>query len=313
MSFDLAGLERAVAAHGPVCRVVIVDIKGSTPRDVGTAMLVWPGGQSGTIGGGRLEYDAAAMARKNLDREIPHSAKTFALGPALGQCCGGAVTLSFERFLPDQLPQDFPHAHPVMAHPGRPEAVDRAIAAGVEAPLHIADWFIEPLAQPQQSLWLYGAGHVGRALANIMAPLPDFALTWIDTGPERFPDPLPDGVTALPAAKPELVVRHAPAEAHHLIMTYAHEMDFALCHAVLSQPFQSCGFIGSATKKARFRSRLSDLGHSDAQISRIACPIGDPNLGKHPQAIAVGVAAELLNGQMLKDSAPTHLRTGRRA
>ncbi|QBX99710.1 xanthine dehydrogenase accessory protein XdhC [Rhodophyticola sp. CCM32] len=313
MSFDLTGLQRAVAAHGAVCRVVIVAVKGSTPRDVGTAMLVWPGGQSGTIGGGRLEFDAAAMARKNLDREITHSARTFALGPALGQCCGGAVTLSFERFMPDHLPEKFPHAHPVMAHSGRPDAVTRAIARGVEAPLHIADWFIEPLAQPRQSLWIYGAGHVGRAVVDIMAPLPDFAITWVDTTPGRFPDPLPDRVTALPAAKPELAMRHAPAAAHHLIMTYDHEMDFALCHTVLGQPFQSCGLIGSATKKMRFRSRLRDLRHEDAQISRITCPIGAPHLGKHPQTIAVGVAADLLSRQMLNDSATESLRTGMRA
>lgn len=298
MSFDLPGLQRAVEAHGEVCRVVVVETRGSAPREVGAAMLVWRGGQSGTIGGGQLEYDAAAMARSNLDRQIVHSGKAFALGPALGQCCGGAVVLSFEIFSRDRLPGSFPHAHPVMAHGSRPEAVDRAIARGVDRPLHVSDWFIEPLAARRQPVWIYGAGHVGRALVDVLAPLPDFAITWVDTGPERFPDPVADGVTVLPAARPQLAMRHAAADAHHLIMTYSHEMDFALCHGALCQPFQSCGLIGSATKWARFQKRLADLGHSAAQISGITCPIGDPELGKHPQAIAVGVATRLLGGQM---------------
>jgi xanthine dehydrogenase accessory factor len=90
-------------------------------------------------------------------------------------------------------------------------------------------------------------------------------------------------------------VGHAPQEADHLIMTYAHDLDLALCHALLKHGFASAGLIGSATKWARFRTRLAALGHSPAQISRIACPIGDPHLGKHPQAIAVGVATALLS------------------
>jgi len=129
----------------------------------------------------------------------------------------------------------------------------------------------------------------------VMAPLPDWSITWIDVAADRFPDTCPDGVTILPAADPARLVAHAPAEAHHLIVTYSHELDLALCHALLSHDFAAAGLIGSATKWARFRSRLRDLGHAPAQISRIACPIGDPSLGKHPQAIAVGVAAALMS------------------
>jgi len=90
-------------------------------------------------------------------------------------------------------------------------------------------------------------------------------------------------------------VPHAPARADHLIVTYSHDLDLKLCDALLRHDFASCGLIGSATKWARFRSRLAALGHSEAEISRIACPIGDPALGKHPQAIAVGTAAGLLS------------------
>jgi xanthine dehydrogenase accessory factor len=87
---------------------------------------------------------------------------------------------------------------------------------------------------------------------------------------------------------------HAPRDAHHLIVTYSHALDLDLCHAALSRGFASAGVIGSATKWARFRRRLAQLGHAPAAIDRIDCPIGDPRLGKHPQAIALGVAARLL-------------------
>jgi xanthine dehydrogenase accessory factor len=120
------------------------------------------------------------------------------------------------------------------------------------------------------------------------------AVTWIDLGPDRFPESVPPGVTPVPAAEPPTLVRFAPQDADHLVLTRSHDLDLALCHSLLGHGFASLGLIGSQTKLARFRSRLSALGHSPAQISRIACPIGDPTLGKHPQAIAVGVAAALI-------------------
>jgi xanthine dehydrogenase accessory factor len=91
-----------------------------------------------------------------------------------------------------------------------------------------------------------------------------------------------------------MLADHAPTDAEHLILTYSHALDLDLCHRLLRRGFLSCGLIGSATKWARFRSRLTALGHDAAAVGRIRCPIGDPALGKHPQAIAVGVAAELL-------------------
>ncbi|MEO1175493.1 MAG: xanthine dehydrogenase accessory protein XdhC, partial [Myxococcota bacterium] len=102
-------------------------------------------------------------------------------------------------------------------------------------------------------LWIYGAGHVGRALVDVLAPLPDFDITWVDTGQDRFPDRLPDCVTPLVAADPAPVVAHAPDDAEHLVLTYSHDFDLAICHAILSGPFRSAGLIGSATKWARFR------------------------------------------------------------
>ena len=158
----------------------------------------------------------------------------------------------------------------------------------------IEGWMIEPVHRPAREVWIWGAGHVGRAIVDVMAGLPEVEITWVDTALERFPDVVPEGVTLLPAARPEALVRHAPEGVEHLVLTYSHTLDLDLCHALLEHRFAFAGLIGSATKWARFRTRLAALGHAPERIAAITCPIGDPALGKHPQAIAVGVAVEFL-------------------
>lgn len=304
MGFDIPTLSDAVARHGRVARVVIADLRGSSPREVGAAMLVWRDGQSGTIGGGALEFAAAEAARSGKTGLSRH-----ALGPELGQCCGGAVTLLTECYDEAALagltgdviarPARAPLADADNATPAAPLGVRRALAqaraAGVAPdPRLIEGWMVEPVQHPSRQIWIWGAGHVGRALVGALAPLPEMAITWIDTGAGRFPGDVPDGVTIVPAAAPAALAAHAPTTAEHLIVTYSHALDLELCHQVLTRGFGFAGLIGSATKWARFRARLAALGHNPARIARITCPIGDPDLGKHPQAIALGVAAALL-------------------
>lgn len=296
--FDLAALTEAIQRHGRVARVVIGDAKGSSPREVGAAMLVWADGQSGTIGGGTLEWRAAERARGLLGAEaavLDHQA----LGPDLGQCCGGAVTLLTEVYHAGNLPAETPVIARSLDGSAMPLTVkrllDRARGQGeLPAPQLLQGWMVEPLAVPRRSLWIWGAGHVGRALVSVLSPLPGLSITWVDTGLERFPEALPDTVRALPVADPALAVPLALASAEHLILTYSHALDLELCHRLLAHGFSACGLIGSATKWARFRSRLRALGHSDQAIAGIDCPIGDPSLGKHPQAIAIGVARAVL-------------------
>jgi len=220
-----------------------------------------------------------------------------ALGPALGQCCGGAVTLWTEIF--GAMPVS--EAGVVARGPGgMPLAVKRLLARargeGLVPPTQLVQgWFVEPVARAERQIWVWGAGHVGRALVSVLAPLPGVAVNWVDVSAERFPDDVPNGVKALPVAAPEVAVALASPDAEHLVVTYSHVLDLELCHRLLGHGFRSVGLIGSATKWARFRSRLSALGHSAEAISRIRCPIGDPSLGKHPQTIAVGVAVQFLS------------------
>ncbi len=297
--FDLHALTSAVAEHGRVARAVIAAHDGSSPREVGAAMLIWQNGQSGTIGGGALEWEATLRARAllakggvRLDRQ--------ALGPQLGQCCGGAVTVLTEVYdtaAVATLDSD------VIARPvdGRdmPLAVKRLLAqargqGNLLAPVLIQGWMVEPVARPVRHVWIWGAGHVGRALVAVLAPLPGVAITWVDVGQDRFPADVPEGVTVLPAADPALLVDHARTDAEHLVLTFSHALDLDLCHRLLGRGFARLGLIGSATKWARFRSRLRALGHAPQDIARIDCPIGDPACGKHPQAIAISVAASFL-------------------
>ncbi|WP_170374182.1 xanthine dehydrogenase accessory protein XdhC [Ruegeria atlantica] len=297
MGFDLEALREAVKTHGKVTRVVIAAIKGSSPREVGAAMLVWKDGQSGTIGGGVLEYEAAQAARTQIvSSRLTH----HALGPDMGQCCGGAVSLFSEVFDANAVDAlDDTVIARTAAGGDMPLSVKRLLAAArgqgiAPDPQLIDGWMVEPVHKPARNLWIWGAGHVGRALVDVLAPLPDLAITWVDTAPERFPNTVPNGVTVVPVAKPAELVRHAPTNAEHLVLTYSHNLDLELCNRLLSHDFRFAGLIGSATKWARFRSRLAALGHIPERINRITCPIGDPGLGKHPQMIAVGVAADLL-------------------
>lgn len=300
--FDLRALQAAVAARGRVARVVIASVAGSSPREVGAAMLVWDGGQSGTIGGGALEFQAAAAARVMLAAGGARVSK-HALGPDLGQCCGGAVSLVNEVFDAAALDRlavlDGGTLRRVAGDAPVPLAVTRALARardrGTVPGLLLADgWVLEPVAAPSRALWVWGAGHVGRAIVGVLAPLPGLALTWVDTDAARFPDEIPDGVAQRVAPDPGALVGDSPRDAEHLILTYSHAIDLDLCHRLLGHGFSACGLIGSATKWARFRARLAGLGHAPSEIARIRCPIGAPGLGKHPQAIAIGVAADIL-------------------
>jgi xanthine dehydrogenase accessory factor len=156
-------------------------------------------------------------------------------------------------------------------------------------------WFVEPVSRPRHPLYIYGAGHVGSALVRVLEDLP-FAVTWVDTSADRFPETIP------PYAKPEISrdpVAFASATAgaaFHIVLTYSHALDLAICHSLLSRgDFRFLGLIGSQTKRARFIRRLSGLGIADGQLARLICPIGLPGIGgKEPASIALSVAAQLM-------------------
>ena len=244
--------------------VEIAAARGSTPRDAGTAMKVTADGLEGTIGGGALEYRAIEKARAMLASGQTKASEKLSLGPGLGQCCGGAVTL---HYTDQQKPTDIPYlnVHQNCATPAHP-----------------------------RHLWVWGAGHVGRAVIHT-APPQEFRITWVDSSIDRFPAQVADRIRVTPAADMPRLARRAPIEAQHLIFTYSHDIDFALCAALLERGAAGIGLIGSDTKKARFFKRLRALG---LDPSPIICPIGDKSLGKTPQAIATGTINALLSERL---------------
>ena len=242
--------------------IEISGTRGSTPRDVGTTMVVTPTTTKQTIGGGALEYRAIATAREILAKGGPEYSETIPLGPNLGQCCGGAVTLRY-TYTPTPL--------------------------AIELDQFSAHRIVSSRPHPKY-LWVWGAGHVGRAVIK-KAPPQAFKITWIDSSPDRFPSQTAADVTKIPAADMPLLASRAPTYAHHLIFTYSHEIDLALCAALIKRGAASIGLIGSETKWARFSKRLTDMGLDPTPIT---CPIGDKTLGKHPDQIANGTVRALL-------------------
>ncbi len=294
MTFDRKSLQGQIADRTAV-RILISSSAGSTPREAGVSMLVFSDRTLGTIGGGALELEAINIARDTLETGKSRC-QTFPLGPNLGQCCGGSVTLVWERLTSAELQGTGTYLRRIDGPAKAPDvAIRRSTLMQAGAmPLVIDGWIAEAETTPKVPLWIWGAGHVGRALVQVLTPLGDHQITWVDTDAERFPASIPPEVETVVAKEPERLAPFAPIDAEHIVLTYSHALDLALCNALLSHEFSRAGVIGSATKWSRFSKRLGEMGHSRAKIARIDCPIGEPRLGKHPQAIALGVATQML-------------------
>ena len=249
-------------------KAVVIEVKqaqGSAPREAGTRMLVSTKETIGTIGGGHLELKAIARAREMLRTdELASQTEQFPLGPALGQCCGGAVTLGYDVL----------------------DAVS------------LARW---PLAAQLFHLQLYGAGHVGRAIATLLATL-DVSVDWIDERESEFPanstlgTKWPVHIRQVCVDAVEAEVRLAPPGAFYLVLTHDHDLDLRISEAILKRAdFAYFGLIGSKSKRQRFVHRFEQRGIASDVIARMTCPIGVEGIaGKEPELIAVGVVAQLL-------------------
>jgi xanthine dehydrogenase accessory factor/xanthine dehydrogenase large subunit len=264
MSASLAAALRALLAEGrPAAIVTVADAKGSTPRETGAQMLVAADGTSGSIGGGQLELRMIAQAREFLKRGATALTVDLALGPELGQCCGGHVAVTIARAGEDTLAQI--------------EARERA-AAGTRPPVLV-----------------FGAGHVGRALVRALGALP-FRVRWIDERPDEFRDVRADNVEIVVSSRSEDEVRRAPPQAAYVVLTHSHSLDSAIVAAVLERgDFAYCGLIGSLTKRRVFERAFRETGIPEATIARLICPIGDRGVDdKRPEIIAALTAAELI-------------------
>ncbi len=302
-------LARLLRGGTPAMLVIVAKVEGSGPREPGARMIVTEDGLYGTIGGGRLEFEALRSARAALKAAPDAFVQRFPLGPELSQCCGGVVTLMYEPFTSadaawvEQLREcaSMPLEMVRLVQKPAGATFSRTTLADEKAEEFHFDFdgegfsLAERLSDARQPLWLFGAGHVGRALARALEPLP-FKVTWVDGRLGQFPVDVPDDVTTLEAAMPDLLIDEAPPGAFFIVMTHSHALDQEICDAVLRRrDFAYLGLIGSDTKAARFRSRLRSQGLDDADLARLNCPIGLPGIaGKAPEVIAASVAADLL-------------------
>jgi xanthine dehydrogenase accessory factor len=274
-------------------------------------MVVRPDGAfSGTIGGGALEWIALAEAQAMMVRTEAFRRLDKALGPDLGQCCGGRVRVTLERFDADDRADVAAFASAERAgrfltvasvdDAGRPV---RHVAAAGEINTSVDTAYkklrdgriLERFGEDLTQLYLFGAGHVGRALVLALAPLP-FAVTWVDPRPGAFPPHIPGTVSCVSEGEPVQVLAQAPDGALIAVMTHSHALDLDLVAAALkSRRFGYVGLIGSATKRARFVSTMAKLGLAKADIDRLVCPIGLQEIeDKAPAAIAASTVAQLL-------------------
>jgi xanthine dehydrogenase accessory factor len=329
MSEWIAPLRNALSNERQAILVTVAATRGSAPREPGTSMIVSPQRTHGTIGGGHLEFEAIRIAREALAaRQRGAWLLRVPLAARLGQCCGGVATLLFRCFetgiedwlgsltasvdgghtvalatpvarnaalptlvthttAPSALPADvLAAARGLLA---QPDAAPSIVAAGEQ------EWYVERVAPAEFRVVLFGNGHVGRALVQVVGALP-CELTWVDEREQDFPSEVPSNVTIVATDVPEAEVRAAAPGSMFLVMTHSHALDFDLVAAILARDdFLYAGMIGSKPKRAQLERRLAARGITEEAMKRLTCPIGIAGIGgRAPGVIAVAVAAELV-------------------
>jgi len=309
----------------PAVLVTVARVDGSGPRETGAKMLVTAEAQADTIGGGHLEWRAVDIARAMLAGPLGHAVRyeRFALGPSLGQCCGGVVWLAFERIDARLAAVLAALRTRTGCDSWRVSAIDGpatsalfdehgAALAGSEAgglPAWTAEggarvvtdasgrrWLVDACLAPRAHLVLFGAGHVGAAIVRALAALP-CTVTWVDGRDAQFAQwPLPANVVVEATDTPEALVAQAPPGASYLVMTHSHALDQRLTEAILARDDVGWfGLIGSHTKRMQFEHRLRARAIPEQRIAAMVCPIGLPGIaGKAPAVIAASVCAQLL-------------------
>jgi len=319
---------------GSCALVTVTQVSGSTPREAGARMVVRPDmAFFGTIGGGTLEFEAIRKASEAARIGEPaFLQQSVSLGPDLGQCCGGRAKIAIEVLTADALPAA-EHLASVEAgtrtfgtyaefSDGR--VSDRQVLEQVpEDPFALEEenGFLKSVTErfgdARQPLFLFGAGHVSKALILALAPLP-FSITWIDSRADQFPAAVPANVVKVCPKDPAAVLDDAPDAAFVLVMTHSHALDEEImARALLGQRFGYCGVIGSKTKRARFIKRLKARGIDEGLVSSMVCPVGKTTIkSKHPAAISAGIVVDLLErveaGRQLAASTPEILQKATR-
>ncbi|MGJ8527331.1 xanthine dehydrogenase accessory protein XdhC [Maritalea sp.] len=243
----------------PTIDVQIVNVKGSAPREVGAWMLVNETDMIGTIGGGQLEYMMIDEARKMLRHDTPEKTVTVPLGPEIGQCCGGQVELSLSKIVD----------------------IDSVLAR------------LESEHAREPEVLIFGAGHVGKALAKALTLLPVKPIL-IDQRAHELP--IYENVETRLSPLPEAEIRSAKPGSAIVVLTHDHALDFLISGEALARgDFAYVGMIGSKTKRAVFSSWLGEAYDAKISANELVCPIGgEVSTDKRPEIIAALVVAQII-------------------
>jgi len=251
----------AFLSEAPAILVEIEAVKGSSPREAGTFMLVSATRIWETIGGGQFEYMAIDHARAILDGRTEIDVLDIPLGPEIGQCCGGRTLLRFTK-------------------------VTDAVANALMTRMRTAE-------DQQPAVFIFGAGHVGKALANSLSLLP-LTVSVVETRREELVG-LPGAVSTHLTAMPEAIISNIPAGGAAIIVTHDHALDFLIAKEALGRDdLAYVGMIGSKTKRATFANWLAREGHVGT-LDNLVLPIGGTLVkDKRPAIIAALVTSEVL-------------------
>ena len=162
-----------------------------------------------------------------------------------------------------------------------------------------ASVLFEYFAASTVNIMLFGAGHVGKALVNILSGLP-CKVHWVDSREQEFPSAAEmqgyHNVKQVVSEFPCDEIAAMPANSYYIVMTHNHQLDFELCQTVLArQDFRYLGLIASDTKWRRFQQRFKHREIDPKLVARMNCPIGLSAVpGKKPMEVAVSIAAEII-------------------
>jgi xanthine dehydrogenase accessory factor len=249
----------------------------------------------GTIGGGALEWQALARAEKFFDTGKSFEQHQVPLGPNLGQCCGGHVTLSYEIWSPDRLAEASELAEAERA--GRFETTRQQTGSGPVSRTITDAGGTEHFGEDTVPVAIFGAGHVGKALMKSLSLMPA-RIVWIDSRADMFPGLVPDNVSMHALPDPRAILPDLAKDTAIIILTHSHSQDLSILEAALKEGFSFVGVIGSKTKRARFESMLLKAGLEEGLARSFHCPIGIPGLeNKHPSVIAASVSAQIFMGK----------------
>ena len=268
----LKEFEHFIKTEKDIALVELTTVRGSSPREVGAWMLVSPQKCLNTIGGGVLEFSMVAEAKKMMkDKSVDKLSFKSTLNPKFDQCCGGVVSCQ--------------------------------ISTVTKSTMKMIEKRIKNEISNYKSLYLFGAGHVGKSVIKLGLNLPlkitvtDSRLDLVKGLQNQFRDYV-DTIKFNVDAIPERIIKSSPENSAYLVMTHSHATDFTLIEEILSlKKIGYVGMIGSKSKKLSLQKYLKRKNISDNKADLVRCPIGRPikfSGRKSPEVIAALTISDIL-------------------